>query len=55
MNKVYRVMCKRCGNKQKTAPSVRLKEAKKKCVFCNFTWKIYKNVNDHSILNFQDI
>lgn len=51
MSRVRICRCPRCGQDMKTAPN-NIKKAIKKCVFCGKNWKIYKNVNDHSIVKF---
>lgn len=44
------VKCPQCKKIQQTEPRGLIKTSKKKCVFCNHTFKIYKNINDNTLV-----
>jgi len=61
---VLLVKCPKCGNQQKTQPrgkylggKIKGKNLykKKSCVYCGWTFNIYKNVNSHQIIKFSGI
>ncbi len=46
--KIYKIICPRCHNKQKMITKNILK-AKKACVYCNKSFKIYSNINKNNL------
>ena len=48
---IIKTICPKCKGKQNYQNlRININKGKKRCVFCNHTFKIYKNVNDHQIV-----
>ena len=50
MNNIILCKCPKCGKNQKTQPSKKLIDSRKRCVYCGKSFRVYKNVNDNTIV-----
>ena len=51
---IIKTICPKCKHKQSYENRVKsIISCKKKCVYCNHTFKIYKNFNDHQIFEIE--